>query len=103
MMRLKKNDTVVVISGKDEGKKGKVIETLPKKGKVKVKDLGIITKHVKARRQGETGGIKQQESYLDASKVMPVCTACSKPVRVNVKLSEDGTRVRICNKCDEAF
>ena len=102
MMRVKENDTVVVLSGKDKGKKGKVIEILTKKDKVMVKYLGLITKHAKARRQGETAGIKQRESYFHVSKVMPVCTACSKAVRVNVKTVED-KRVRTCNKCKEAF
>jgi large subunit ribosomal protein L24 len=103
MMRLRKNDTVVVVSGKDKDKKGKIIEILPEKDKVIVKDLGLVTKHAKARRQGEVGGIKQRESYLHMSKVMPVCTACNKPVRVNVELKDGGVRVRICNKCEQAF
>ncbi|HEX2977797.1 MAG TPA: 50S ribosomal protein L24 [Candidatus Babeliales bacterium] len=103
MMRVKEKDTVVILGGKDDGKKGKVIEILPKKDKVKVKDLGVITKHAKPRKQGDTGGIKQQEAYFHVSKVMPVCTACHKAVRVNVKTMEDGTRVRTCNKCKEAF
>ena len=89
MMRIKENDTVVIIAGKDKEKKGKVVEILPKKDKVMVKDLGLVTKHAKARRQGETSGIKQKQTHFHVSKVMPVCTACNKAVRVN---AENGFR-----------
>lgn len=103
MMRVKKNDTVVIISGKDKDKKGKVIEILQKNDKVMVKGSSLSTKHVKARRQGEVAGIKEVESYIPSSKVMPVCTSCNKPVRVNTKTIETGRKVRICNQCKEIF
>lgn len=103
MFRIKKNDKIVIISGKDKDKTGKVIEILPKKDRVIVNGLGLVTKHAKARKQGEAGGIKQRESSIHISKVMPVCTSCDKPARVNVKSVENGARVRICNKCEEAF
>ena len=67
--RIKKNDTVVVLSGKDKDKKGTVIEVLPKKGKVLVKDIALVTRHVKARKQGEVSGIKKEESYINASMI----------------------------------
>ena len=67
--RIKKNDTVVVLSGKDKDKKGSVIEVLPKKGKVLVKDVAIVTRHAKARKQGEVAGIRKEESYINASKL----------------------------------
>ena len=63
--RIKKNDTVVVLSGKDKGKTGSVIEILPKKGKVMVKGVAVVTRHVKARKQGEVPGIKKEETYID--------------------------------------
>lgn len=103
MMRVKLNDTVAITVGKDRNKRGKVIEILPKKDKVLVKGLGLITKHMKARKQGETSGIKSIESYLKLANVMPVCPSCDKVVRVNVKTLEDGKHVRICNKCKEIF
>jgi len=68
-MHIKKNDTVVVLTGKDKGKQGSVIEVLPKEGKVKVRGIAIVTRHVKARRQGEASAIKKEESYIDASNV----------------------------------
>lgn len=103
MARVKKNDVVEVISGKDKGKQGAVIEILSKKGKIIVKDIGVVTRHVKARRQGEIAGIKKEERPILLSKVMPVCSTCKKPCRVNAKILEDGKKVRSCNRCKEAF
>lgn len=102
MQRIKKNDSVFVISGKDKGKKGEVIAILPKKDKVMVKGIALVSKHYKARRQGEVSGIKKIESFIDASKVMPVCTSCSKPSRVGVRLVND-ERARICLRCSGSF
>jgi large subunit ribosomal protein L24 len=67
---IKKGDSVYVLSGKDRGKKGVVIAILPKKGKVMVKDVAVVTRHVKAKKQGETSGIKREEQYIDISNVM---------------------------------
>jgi large subunit ribosomal protein L24 len=103
MERVKKNDTVAVITGKDKGKSGKVIDILPKKGKVMVKGVSVITKHVKARKQGEVSSIKKQEGYIDLSNVMPICTSCKKPTRVGAKMLDDAKRVRICIHCKEIF
>ena len=99
MMHVKKNDTVVVLSGKDKGKQGTVIDILPRKGKIFLKGINMVTCHVKARRQGETPMIKQKESALAISTVMFFCRSCVKPSRINVQLAENNTRVRICNRC----
>ena len=72
MAHVKKNDVVFILSGKDKGKRGTVIEVLPKKGKVKVKGIALVTRHCKARRQGEISTIKKMESYIDISNVIPV-------------------------------
>lgn len=101
--RIKKNDTVVVLSGKDRGKTGSVIDILPKKEKVMVKDVGVVTRHVKARRQGEASAIKKEEQFIDLCKVMPVCTSCKKPCRVNMTVLNNGSKVRTCNKCKQEF
>jgi large subunit ribosomal protein L24 len=77
-MHIKKNDTVVVLTGKDKGKQGVVIEVLPKKGKVKVRGVAIVTRHVKARRQGEVSTIKKEESYIDMSNVKSLTTSHEK-------------------------
>lgn len=103
-MHIKKNDTVAVLSGKDKGKRGVVIEVDPKKNAVLVKGLAMATHHVKARRAGEVGGIRREESFIDASKVMLVCSACSRPSRTNIKLSGDQkNKMRICNRCQAAL
>lgn len=101
--RIKKNDTVVVISGKDKGKKGSVIQIKPKTSEVLVKDVGVVTRHVKPRRQGETGGIKKEEQFITLSKVMPICSACNKATRVGSKQLDSGKRARMCVKCKETF
>lgn len=69
---IKKGDQVYVLTGKDRGKKGTVLAVLPKEGKVMVKGVAVVTRHVKARRQGETSGIKQEERYIDISNVAPL-------------------------------
>ncbi len=101
--RIRKNDLVRVIAGKDKNKEGAVIHVLPKKGKVLVKDVAVITRHVKPRKTGDPGGIRKEESYIRLSKVMPVCSACKKAARVNTKLLESGKRARMCNRCKEIF
>jgi large subunit ribosomal protein L24 len=78
---IKKGDLVVVITGSDKGKKGKVIEIFPKKGKIKVEGAKIVTKHVKPRSEGQKGGIMKEESFMDLSNVMVVDKASDKPVR----------------------
>lgn len=101
--RIKKNDTVQIITGKDKGKKGSVIQIKPKKGKVLVKDVAVVTRHVKARGASEPGGIKKEESFIRIAKVMPVCTACNKATRVASKELETGKRARMCVRCKETF
>lgn len=101
--RIKKNDTVMVVSGRDKGKKGAVIKLNKKKNTVLVEGIALSVRHVKPRRTGEQGGIKQEESFIGLSKVMPVCSACKKPSRVNSKLLETGKKVRVCNRCEEIF
>lgn len=103
MMRIKKNDKVKIISGKDKGKEGVVLALIPKKDKIKVKGVNIVTRHVKARRQGETSGIRKEESFIYAPNVMPICPACKKACRVGAKTLEDGKRVRTCGRCKEVI
>jgi large subunit ribosomal protein L24 len=69
---IKKGDLVYVLTGKDRGKKGSVIAILPKKGKIMIKGIAVVTRHVKARKQGETSGIKREERYIDISNVAPI-------------------------------
>lgn len=103
MMRVKKNDTVIILSGKDKNKQGKIIEILQKKDKVMVKGVSLATKHLKARKQGDVAGIKEIEGYISSSNVMPICTSCHKPVRINSAILSTGKKVRVCNRCKEVF
>jgi len=103
LSNVKKSDRVLVISGKDKGKQGDVVEIFPKKGKIRVKGVSIVTKHVKPRRQGESGGIVRVEGLIDLSNVMLVCGACNKPTRIGTKLADDGEKkVRVCRRCEQA-
>jgi large subunit ribosomal protein L24 len=97
-MNIKKNDKVVVISGKDKGKEGKVLSAAPSAGKVIVEGVNVATKHQKPKKQGEQGGIIKMETPIYACKVMVVCPKCGKPTRVAHK-REDGKAVRVCKKC----
>ena len=97
-MSVKKGDTVVVLSGKDKGKQGKVLGTVPSEDKVVVEGVNMVTCHVKPRSQGETGGIVQREAALYASKVQVVCPKCKKGTRVAHKI-ENGKKSRVCKHC----
>ena len=97
-MNVKKGDTVVVLSGKDKGKQGKVLGTVPGSLKVVVEGINMVTCHVKPRRQGEEGGIVKREAAIYASKVQVVCPKCDKGTRVAYKIV-DGKKIRICKKC----
>ena len=99
-LHVKKDDTVLIISGDERGNTGKVIEVSPKEGKVIVEGRNKVKKHVKPRKMGDPGGIVQAEGALYASKVMVVCPKCGKPTRVGHKLYPDGTKDRICRHKD---
>lgn len=97
-VHVKKGDTVEIISGKDKGKRGEVLEVSPKEGKVIVQGRNIVTKHVKPRQQGQVGGIVKAEGALYSSKVMLVCPKCNKPTRIGSKILADGKKVRVCKR-----
>ena len=101
-LHIKKGDNVVVLSGDDKGVKGEVIAVSPEEGKVIVKGVNIIHKHVKPRRQGESGGIVDAEGAIYASNVALYCPKCDKGVRVAHKIDGD-TKVRVCAKCGHKF
>ena len=102
-VHVKTGDTVVVLSGKERGKKGKVMAVSPKEGKVIVEKINMVSKHMKPRRMGETGGIVKAEGAMYASKVQIVCPRYGKPTRLAHKIYEDGTKERICKKCGESL
>jgi len=102
-MNVKKEDTVIVLSGKDKGKQGRVMSADPKNGKVLVEGVNVAKRHLKPRRPGEDGGIIKKETPIYASKVMRVCPKCGKPTREAHKFLNDGSKVRICKKCGETI
>ena len=97
-MNIKKDDKVVVLSGKDKGKQGKILVSDPKAAKVIVEGVNVATKHQKPRKQGEEGGIIKVETPIYASKVQLVCPKCGKVTRVGHKVEGD-KKVRVCKKC----
>ena len=97
-LHVKRDDTVIVISGDSKGTKGTVVEVSPKEGKVIVQGANLVSKHVKPRKQGETGGIVKIEGAMYASKVQLFCSKCDKGVRAKYVV-EDGKKVRVCAKC----
>ena len=97
-MSIKKDDLVVVLSGKDKGKQGKVLEVMPRDGKGIVEKINMVSRHTRPRKQGEEGGIIQKEAPLYACKVMRVCPKCDKPTPAASKIV-DGKKVRVCKHC----
>ena len=102
-LHVRKNDTVVVISGKDQGKTGEVLTVYPKTGKVLVQGVNIVKKHQKPNRANAQGWIIEKEGAIYSSKVMLYCTKCKNATRISNKILEDGTKVRVCKKCGETF
>ncbi len=102
-MRIKKNDMVLVISGKDRGKKGKVRRSLPREDRVVVEGLNMIKRHSRARRAARQAGIVELEAPLHVSDVMLLCSKCKKPARVGIRTLEDGRKVRFCRTCQEVL
>jgi large subunit ribosomal protein L24 len=100
-MKVRRNDTVLVIAGKDKGKKAKVRFAYPKKGKVLVEGVNMIKRHSRAIRGARQAGIIEREAPLDVSNVMLVCNKCDRPTRIGFRFLEDGKKVRICRKCNE--
>ena len=102
-LHVRKGDNVIVLSGKDKGKKGKVLSVFPKSGKVIVEGVAMATKHKKPRTQTDIGGIIHQEAPIYACKVMHICDKCGQPTRIARKVMEDGSIVRVCKKCNEVL
>lgn len=102
-MHVKKNDMVMVITGEDKGKKGKVLSVDANSGRVIVEGVNMATKHKKPRRQGDIGGIVHQEIPVSAANVMHICDKCHQPTRIGFTVLEDGSKVRVCKKCGENF
>ena len=102
-IHVRKKDTVMVVSGKDKGKIGEVLEVTPKNGKVLVKGVNVVTKHQKPSKGNMQGGIAHKEASINSAKVMLYCNKCKSVTRIAHELLDDGTKVRVCKKCGETF
>lgn len=101
MGKIKKNDSVMILAGKDKGKSGKVLFVYPKKSRALVQGLNLVTKHARKTKEDQQGGIIHKESPVNISNLMVVCQKCGKPAKPGFSALSDGTKVRICRKCKE--
>ena len=102
-MKIRKDDTVLVIAGRDRGKKGKVRFAHPKDKKLVVEGINFIKKHARATGRAKQAGIIEQEAPVTVSNVMLLCSRCNHPTRVGFRFLEDGRKVRICRSCHEVI
>lgn len=102
-LSIRKNDTVVVITGDEKGKRGRVLSVYPKKERILVERLNIMKKHMKPSRKYTKGGIIEKEAPIHRSNVMLICPKCDKPTKIGQKILESDTKVRICKKCGEVL
>ena len=100
-MKVVKNDNVLVVSGNDKGKKGKVLKVFPKNTRIIVEGVNFIKRHTRPTQQNQQGGIVEKEAPIHASNVMVICPKCDTPSRLGRKRLEDGKLVRICRSCGE--
>ncbi|OQB44161.1 MAG: 50S ribosomal protein L24 [Parcubacteria group bacterium ADurb.Bin159] len=100
-MKIKKNDQILIIRGKDKNKKGKVIRVLPKEQKIVIENLNLISRHVKPKKEGEKGQIIKIARPIPASNVILICPNCHQPVRVGYKILPNKKKQRWCRKCKE--
>lgn len=99
-MKIRKNDTVLIISGKDKGKKGKVLESFPRQGKIIIEGVNIAKKHRRPKSEKEKGQMVELPKSIDASNVKLICPKCNKATRIGYRLTEKG-KYRVCKKCQE--
>ncbi len=102
-MQIRRNDSVIVISGKERGKTGKVLRVHREENSVIIERVNLVKRHTKPRGPQQPGGIVEKEAAIDASNVMILCDKCNAPVRVGRKMLSDGKKIRICRRCKEAL
>jgi len=102
-VQIRKNDSVIVIGGKERGKTGKVLRVMPDKDAVIIERLNMVKRHTKPRGPQQPGGIVEKEAAIHASNIMILCDKCNAPVRVGHKTLADGKKIRICRRCNEAL
>ncbi|MBI3248547.1 MAG: 50S ribosomal protein L24 [Deltaproteobacteria bacterium] len=101
LARIKKNDTVMVIAGKERGKIGKVLRVLPQENRAIIERLNMVKRHLKPRGPQSPGGIMEKEAALHLSNIMPMCEKCNAPVRIGIRQLDDGSKSRSCRRCGE--
>ena len=101
MHRIKRDDLVLVIAGKDRGKQGQVRQVLSRENRLVVQGVNLIKRHMRPRAMGTQAGIVEKEAAIQASNVMIICKSCAKPVRVGFRMRPDGVKSRVCRKCGE--
>jgi len=101
MAKIRKNDTVMIMNGKDKGKTGKVLSVFLKQDRVLVQGLNLVKKHARRTKEDQQGGIIQREGPIHISNLMAVCQKCDRPARVGFSTLSDGTKIRICKRCKE--
>ncbi|HUG88484.1 MAG TPA: 50S ribosomal protein L24 [Actinomycetota bacterium] len=97
---IRKDDEVLVMSGKDRGKRGRVVNVLPREGRIMVEGIARAKKHARPSRQRQQGGIVDIEQFVDISNVMLLCKSCGQPTRVGHRFDDDGAKVRVCKRCE---
>jgi len=102
-MHVRKDDTVVILQGKDAGKQGKILVAMPTDRKVIVEGINVIKRHTRPSNTNPKGGIVEKEAPVFAARVQVVCKSCGKPTRVGRKIAEDGNHVRYCKKCGQSL
>ncbi|VAX31243.1 LSU ribosomal protein L24p (L26e) [hydrothermal vent metagenome] len=102
-LKIKKSDKVIVISGKEKGKQGRILSIMTKKNRVIIERVNMIKRHMKPSRQYSQGGIIEKEGALHISKIMLVCPRCQKPSRISNHILDDGRKVRLCKRCKEVI
>ncbi len=100
--RIRKNDMVMVVTGRDRGKTGKVMRVVPETGRILVERLNVVKRHSRPRGAASPGGIVEKEAPIAISNVMIFCDRCNAPVRIGSKAAADGARIRICRRCGES-
>lgn len=101
MLRIKKNDTVMVTSGKDKGKTGKVLRVFKNEGKALVEGINLAKKHIRRTQENQQGGVVEIPRPVSLSNIMPFCKNCNRPVRVGFSIAKDKSKARICKKCKQ--
>ena len=102
-MKLRANDNVLIIKGRDRGKQGRIQQIFPKDNKVLVEGMNVVMRHTKASQNVRQAGIVQKEMPMSSANVLLICTHCTRPTRIGRQVLADGTKARVCNRCKEVI